>query len=323
MKTKNDFTSVSNTKAYASLTPRLVMQLAAPHTWPAAILPVVFACAYAAVTTQHLSVVAVVVLLAICVLMQSSVNTINDYYDYVKGSDTTTNQDDPTDAVLVYNNVSPRSALVTALLFLFVSLCLGVYVIFVAGWVPLAIGLIGAVIVILYSAGKTPISYLPLGEFVSGFTMGILMPLACFQVLTDTFSFLFVLLSLPYFCGIALIMFTNNACDIEKDKESGRKTLAILLGAERARSFYRATMLFWVGCVIVLVAIFFPTGLLMVLFMLLILWPIMQRLWSNPLTAPKRGEAMSACLFMNIIVGMFYVCAILFSGVSSVVLSLF
>ena len=158
--------------AYGRLTPRMAWQLAAPHTWPAAILPVLVAAAAAAVTSFSISATMVCVLLVICVLMQSAVNTFNDYYDYVKGADSADDNVDPTDAVLVYNNVNPRAALALAVGFLAAAFLLGAYVIWIAGWIPLAIGAAGAVVVVLYSAGKTPISYLPIGELVSGFVMG-------------------------------------------------------------------------------------------------------------------------------------------------------
>ena len=90
--------------------------------------------------------------------MQSSVNTFNDYYDYVKGTDSSDDDVDPTDAVLIYNNVNPTCALVYAIALLVAAFILGVYVIYHAGPIPLAIGVIGAVFVVLYSAGKTPIS---------------------------------------------------------------------------------------------------------------------------------------------------------------------
>ena len=47
-------------------------------------------------------------LLAICILMQASVNTFNDYYDFVKGADSEEDNVDVTDAVLVYNHINPR-----------------------------------------------------------------------------------------------------------------------------------------------------------------------------------------------------------------------
>ncbi|MCD8316082.1 MAG: hypothetical protein LUB61_01560 [Eggerthellaceae bacterium] len=60
------------------LTPRLAVQLAAPHTWPASVMPVCLAISAAVALTGFLSVTMAIILLLICVLMQSSVNTFND-----------------------------------------------------------------------------------------------------------------------------------------------------------------------------------------------------------------------------------------------------
>ncbi|MEG0147165.1 MAG: prenyltransferase [Raoultibacter sp.] len=313
-------TRIDDTKDYAPLKPRLMVQLAAPHTWPAAILPVLFATALAAVYTHSVSVTLTLALLCICTLMQSAVNTINDYYDFIKGTDTAENQDDPTDAVLVYNKVNPRSVFRLALAFLGVAFVLGIYVIACAGWIPLAIGLAGAAIIMLYSAGKSPISYLPVGEFVSGIAMGGLIPLACFQALTGIFDLRVVWLSLPLVCGIGLIMFTNNTCDIEKDIEAGRKTQSVLLGRARARRLYHGVLYLWIAAIIVLVGLFFPRGLIVVPFMLLALYPAVHALVKNPLTAASRGGAMPLCLNVNIALGTFYTGAILFSGVAGLTL---
>ena len=269
----------------------MAMQLAAPHTWPAAILPVLFATALAGIWHGSLSVTLVLSLLVICVLMQASVNTLNDYYDFVKGADNIENQLDPTDAVLVYNNVNPKSAL------------------------KLAIGLVGAGIIVLYSAGKSPLSYLPVGEFVSGITMGGLIPLACYQALTGSFSWTVLLLSVPLVCGIGLIMFTNNTCDIEKDTAADRKTLSVLLGRERARAAYHGTIVVWMASIVVFSAVFFPAGLIVAPFMLIALYPAASALWKNPLTPATRLQAMPQCLNLNIALGAFYAAAILMGGV--------
>lgn len=306
--------------AFAKLTPTMALQLAAPHTWPAAILPVLFATALAAVRVGSLSATLVLALLVICVLMQASVNTLNDYYDFVKGADSIENQLDPTDAVLVYNNVNPKAALGLAVGFLAAAFALGVYVIVVAGWIPLAIGLVGAGIIVLYSAGKSPLSYLPVGEFVSGITMGGLIPLACYQALTGEFSWFALLLSLPLVCGIGLIMFTNNTCDIEKDIEAKRKTLSVLLGRKRARTAYHAVIVVWMAAIVVFAAIFFPAGLVVAPFMLVTLYPAASALWKNPLTPATRLQAMPQCLNLNIALGAFYAAAILMGGVAELVL---
>lgn len=305
---------------YARLTPTMAMQLAAPHTWPAAILPVLFATSLAGIWHGDVSITLVLALLAICILMQASVNTLNDYYDFVKGADSIENQLDPTDAVLVYNNVNPKSALKLAIGFLVFAFALGVYVIAVAGWIPLALGLVGAGIIVLYSAGKSPLSYLPVGEFVSGITMGGLIPLACYQALTGTLSWIVFLLSVPLVCGIGLIMFTNNTCDIEKDIEAERKTLSVLLGRDRARKAYHGVIIVWMASIIVFSALFFPSGLVVAPFMLIALYPAVSALFKNPLTPATRLQAMPQCLNLNIALGAFYAAAILMGGVARIAL---
>lgn len=210
------------------------VQLAAPHTWPAAILPTLVATSAAAATGHVISPIMACVLLAICILMQASVNTFNDYYDFVKGTDSADDDVEISDATLVYNNVNPACALRLGIGFLVAAFLLGAYVIWQAGWIPLAIGVVGAVFVVVYSAGKTPVSYLPIGEAVSGGVMGGLIPLACYQALTGDLNWLMLLWAVPEIIGVGLIMMTNNTCDIEKDIPVGRQTLPAKLGREKA-----------------------------------------------------------------------------------------
>lgn len=298
----------------------MALQIAAPHTWPAAILPALIAMACAAANGYAVSAVMALVLLAICILMQAAVNTFNDYYDYVKGSDSAEDNVDPTDAVLVYNNVNPRSALMLAVGFLVVAFALGAYVIWQAGWIPLTIGIVGAIVVVLYSAGKTPISYLPIGELMSGFVMGGLIPLACYQALTKCFDPLMLVWALPTIIGVGLIMLTNNTCDVEKDIESGRKTLPVLLGRSRARALYHALVWIWIALIIVNVLIWFSGGWPVLVFMLAASIPLLKALLSNPLAPPARIGAMAQICSVNIALGAFYAAAVFAGGAMTLVL---
>lgn len=298
----------------------MALQIAAPHTWPAAILPALIAMACAAANGHAVSAVMALVLLAICILMQAAVNTFNDYYDYVKGSDSAEDNVDPTDAVLVYNNVNPRSALMLAVGFLVVAFALGAYVIWQAGWIPLTIGIVGAIVVVLYSAGKTPISYLPIGELMSGFVMGGLIPLACYQAITKCFDPIMLVWALPTIIGVGLIMLTNNTCDVEKDIESGRKTLPVLLGRSRARTLYHALVWIWIALVIVNVLIWFSGGWPVLVFMLAASIPLLKALLSNPLAPPARIGAMAQICSVNIALGAFYAAAVFAGGAMTLVL---
>ena len=157
---------------------------------------------------------------------------------------------------------------------------------------------------VLYSAGKTPISYLPIGELVSGFVMGGLIPLACYQALSGTFDLRALLWAVPTILGVGLIMFTNNTCDVEKDVESGRRKL------------YHGVVYAWVAAIVVLVAAFFTNGLLVMPFMLLASYPLLKALLGNPLAPQARIGAMAQVCSANIALGAFYAAAILASGIA-------
>ena len=301
------------------LTVRMAINLAAPHTWPAAIMPTLVALCVASNSTP-LSVTMSITLLVIVTLMQSAVNTFNDYYDYVKGSDSEDDFVDPSDAVLVYNDVDPKAALKLAIGMLVCAFALGVYAIVKAGFVPLVIALIGALFVVLYSAGKSPISYLPFGEAVSGIVMGGLIPLAVHQVVTGKLDFSMLLLAIPTIIGVGLIMFTNNTCDIERDIPSGRKTLPVLLGRDAAVRWYHIAVIVWIVDIIVNVAVVATPGLIVIPFMLLAAYPLVKALFGNPMTPERRLQAMPQILSVNIVLGAFYCAALLAPAAVTLVL---
>ncbi|MEC4294291.1 prenyltransferase [Adlercreutzia shanghongiae] len=303
--------SQSSRGARTPLSPRLAIQLAAPHTWPAAIMPVLVAASCALAVTGYLDTAMTWLLLLICILMQSSVNTFNDYFDFVKGTDTADDNVEASDSVLVYNDVNPKSALVLAIGFLVIAFALGIYVIMQAGFIPLVIALVGAVIVVAYSGGKTPISYLPIGEAVSGLVMGGLIPLACYHVLSGSFTFLALLWALPTIVGVGLIMMTNNTCDIEKDLAAQRRTLPCLLRRDKARKLYHGLMATWVLAIAIIIAIWFPRGVVVLPFLVLASYPLIMGLWKNPLAPATRIGAMGQICALNVALGALYAAALL------------
>ena len=306
--------AVMDAKIKGNLTVRMAINLAAPHTWPAAIMPSLLAMCVVVAQTGQLSVSMTLCLLLIVVLMQSAVNTFNDYYDFVKGNDSEEDNVDASDSVLVYNDVDPKDARLLAIGFLAVAFLLGIYASVIAGWIPLVIALIGAVFVVAYSAGKSPLSYLPVGEFVSGIVMGGLIPLACYDVLAHMFDLKMIVFAIPTMIGVGLIMATNNTCDIERDKPVGRMTLAVMLGRGTARGWYHVAMLVWILAIILIVCIAFSGGIIVLPFMLLAAYPLLRALWLNPLTANMRLQAMPQILSLNIALGAFYCAAILMSA---------
>lgn len=233
-----------------ALTWRQALGLAAPQSWTASVIPAVFAVGYCRLQQYPLTAWKSVFLVIAVICLQSAVNSLNDYMDFVKGTDSSSDYLEESDAVLVYSNLEPKTARNFGLACLLAGLVLGGITCLGSSWLPILIGGIGAVIILLYSGGPLPISYLPAGEIVSGFVMGGLIPLGIAACSDGKLHEDILLYSIPLILGIALIMMSNNGCDIEKDRKAGRSTLPTILGRERTRTLYKSFLFIWIAVTI-------------------------------------------------------------------------
>jgi len=288
----------------------MALRLAAPHTWAASVIPALLGAAVALDSGATVDGGMLLCLTAACVLMQAAVNTFNDYSDFVKGTDTLANSPDASDAVLIYDRPEPRKVLVLGFAYLLCAAAAGAPAILSAGWVPLAIGCVGAAAVLLYSFGRMPLSYLPLGELCSGFVMGGLIPLAVSCVLSGNFRLSVLLQALPLMLGIALIMMTNNGCDIARDSAAGRRTFAVLLSPGRLAFVYRLLLVFWVVLPLPILA-HDGIGILIYLLSLLPISGHFTVQFRLPLGPERRSQAMAGIVSLNTMLGLGYIAALL------------
>lgn len=232
---------------YQPLTAASAIRLAAVHTWPAAFCPAMFGIFWCLFRGLPLSPVQAILLAAACILSQSSVNTINDYVDFVSGTDKKEDNVEENDAVLVYCHLNPRHALVLGIIYLLSAAACGTAAAWHSGPAPFLIGIVGGLTVLGYSAGPLPVSSLPVGELVSGFVMGALIPLGTAAAADGRFHLEILPECLPLILGIALIMLSNNGSDIEKDIRAGRTTLPVILGRPRSLALYRGMLGAWIA----------------------------------------------------------------------------
>lgn len=294
-----------------NLTLKLALQLAAPHTWIASIGPVIFGILFCKLEKYPLSFEKSILLILASILMQSSVNTLNDYVDFIKGNDSEKDYVEESDAVLIYNSVPPKQVLILGIIYLVLGTMLGIVACRESGFLPLVIGSIGGIIIFLYSGGPYPISYLPIGELVSGFVMGILIPLGVVAVSDGKLHKEIFLYALPLMIGIGLIMMTNNGCDIEKDLEAKRWTLAVLLGRKNTKNLYHILIVFWLSLISILTIYLFGIVGFITPVLILLGYRCFKFLIKSELLAHKRVEQMKNIVKANIIVNMAYFTAIL------------
>lgn len=210
---------------------RIWWQLTRPHTLTAAFAPV-FLGTMIALTYGDIHFPLFFAMLIASILLQMATNMFNEYYDYKRGLDT--EQSIGIGGAIVRNGVKPKTVLNLAFLLYGISILIGIYICMKTSWMLAVVGIISMLIGYFYTGGPYPIAYTPFGELVSGVVMGMGLILIAFYIQTGVVTLDAVLLSIPSMLLVAAIMMSNNIRDLEGDKESGRKTLAILAGRSNA-----------------------------------------------------------------------------------------
>lgn len=228
--------------------------LTRPHTLTASFVPVFLGTAIAAtIAEQKIHFTLFFAMLIASMLIQAATNMFNEYYDYKLGLDN--EHSVGIGGTIVRHGVAPRTIMLIALSFYGSALLLGIYICAASSWWLAIVGLVCMLIGYLYTGGPLPIAYTPFGELVSGAVMGMGIVLIAFYIQTGTIMLDAVLLSVPSMILVGAIMLANNIRDIAGDTEGGRKTLAILVGRERAITilsiFFIASYLWVIGLVIV------------------------------------------------------------------------
>lgn len=212
-------------------TAKLMWQLTRPHTLTATFVPVILGTVLAMFDT-NIDILTFVAMLVCCLALQIATNLFNEYYDFKRGLDTADSVG--IGGALVRHGTKPSTVLAFALALYGVAVVLGVYICMSSSWWLVAIGAVGMAIGYLYTGGPYPIAYTPFGELFAGLSMGIGFVLISYFIQAGTVNMTSLLVSIPMGILVGGINMSNNIRDIKEDTIGGRKTLAILLGREKA-----------------------------------------------------------------------------------------
>ncbi len=101
----------------------------------------------------------------------------------------------------------------------------------------LLIGIVSVVIALVYSLGPKPLTDYPVTEVVSGIFCGALPTMLVVIFNGSDLTVNLMLLAIISLLLVAMLMLTNNMCDVEKDR-GHRKTIAHLISQKRLTQFY-------------------------------------------------------------------------------------
>jgi 1,4-dihydroxy-2-naphthoate octaprenyltransferase len=218
---------------------RLWLVAARPRTLPAAVAPVLVGTALAG-SEDVFRPLAFAAALIGSVFIQIGTNLSNDYSDARRGADT----EDRLGPVRVTAGglMPPRTVLVGTYVAFGVAVAAGLYLAAVAGWELLAVGAASILAGVLYTGGPRPYGYEGLGELFVFLFFGVVAVVGSYFVQTEDLRWEAFALSVPVGLLAAAILVVNNVRDIETDRRAGKRTLAVMLGRERARRLYAAML---------------------------------------------------------------------------------
>ncbi|MGC8867046.1 MAG: prenyltransferase [Elusimicrobiales bacterium] len=204
------------------------------YAWPASIAPISIAAAYS-YKRGWFNFYDFLVIFVAGLLIHTSGNLINTYYDFVNGID----KDDADDIGIVKNLVKPSTVIKLAWLLLAIGCVLGIYLVFKYSLYSfLIIGVVGVALTVAYTANPFSLKYKAIGELVIFLCFGPLIVSGSVMIFAKRFIMESVIYSLPTAFLIVNLLLSNNIRDYSSDKKSGIKTIVDVFGIKKSEILY-------------------------------------------------------------------------------------
>jgi len=207
-----------------------------PRTLPAAAAPVLVGSALAYYDNAFQIFPGLAALLG-ALLLQIGANLANDVFDFKKGADTAERLGPP--RVTQMGLLTPNQILIGMCVALGLAALIGLYLVYVGGWIILVIGILSIVCAIAYTGGPFPLGYHGLGEIFVFLFFGLVAVCGTYYVQAGTVTTLAWISAIPIGLLAMTILVVNNLRDIDTDRVAGKKTLAVRFGAANAKLEYR------------------------------------------------------------------------------------
>ena len=266
---------------------------ARPKTLTGAAVPVLIGLALAYVDmrdyygVQNFSWTAAALCLLFAEVMQIDANFINDFFDFARGNDDAERRLGPlracTQGWVSIGAMKQAIALTTVL-----ACVVGLPLIFYGGLEMVLVGLFCVVFCFLYT---THLSYMGMGDVLVLLFFGIVPVSITYYIQLHTVTWQVFLASVA--CGLVVdgLLVVNNYRDRDNDREDGKLTLVVRLGAQLSRRLYLL-----LGVVAVLMGLVFWLNGHMLAFVLPFIYLVLHFYTYLKMVRINRGRELNACL---------------------------
>ena len=214
---------------------RLWIEGARLRTLPLAIAPVAIG-AGAADAMQRFDLLLSALALGVALFLQIGVNFANDYSDGIRGTD-----DKRVGPLRLTGSksVKPESVRTVAIVFFILAAASGFEIVVLTGqWWLIGVGLLSIVAAWFYTGGKNPYGYAGFGEIAVFIFFGLVATIGTAYIQIGFVDLNSVLGGIAAGSFAAAVLMVNNIRDIETDKSSSKKTLAVRMGAKWAKRLF-------------------------------------------------------------------------------------
>jgi 1,4-dihydroxy-2-naphthoate octaprenyltransferase len=172
-----------------------------------------------------------------------SVNALNEYFDFRSGLDLRTERTPFSggSGTLPADPGAATTALGTGLVSLVITALVGLYFVWVQGWGLLPLGLLGLVVIVLYTPWVTRYPFLCL--IAPGLGFGLLMVMGTDFSLTGTYTWTAFFASLVPTFLVSNLLLLNQFPDANADRTVGRRHYPITIGRQKSSLIYGLLLL--------------------------------------------------------------------------------
>ena len=226
---------LGETNPMTARTPNPWVLAARPRTLWAAIAPVLVGSGVA-FGSGVFRADAMVAALVCALSFQVAANFANDASDARRGADPES-RIGPTRAVATGLLTSRQVWLAVWAMFAIAAGC-GLYIASITSWAVVGVGALAILATVTYTGGPSPYGYRGLGEVSVFIFFGLVATVGTRYAHDGTAPLEAWLLAVPVGLTASAILVANNVRDIDTDEAAGKRTLAVALGRDGARTFY-------------------------------------------------------------------------------------
>lgn len=204
----------------------LWFRIVRPQTLFASLCPVIVALLTMNETVVSWTIAWVTIVCALGLQILS--NLINDYYDFVRGTDKKGRAGFK--RALAEGEVSENQMRRACLVTLAICIISGLYLVANGGWVILAIGVTALLFAWLYTATSHSLSYLGIADIFVFLYYGVIASSGTYFLQTGSFSW--EVFFAGAVCGLIsmCVLLINNLRDMDDDRLAGKRTLPVRFG---------------------------------------------------------------------------------------------